>query len=125
MNLPPPPQNTLNPSEYFGRMFDKSIIDNLVDQTNLYSVQKTGTSVKTTFSEMEQFLGIHMISGIIQMLSYRMFWGSTTRYPLVADVMSRNRFDSLRTYIQIDDNSNAPNANDRNHDKLFKVGYGR
>lgn len=49
------------------------------------------------------------------------FGGSTTRYPLVADVMSRNSFDSLRTYIHINDNSNAPNTNDRNHDKLFKV----
>lgn len=63
-----------------------------------------------------------MISGIIQMPSYRMFWGSTTRYLLVADVMSRNRFDSIRTYIHINnDNSNAPNANDRNHGKQFKV----
>lgn len=101
-------------------MFDKSIIDNLVDQTNLYSVQKTGTSINTRVSEMEQFLGIHMMSGIIQMPSYRMFWGGSTRYPLIADVMSRNRFDSMRTYIHINDNTNT-NANDPNHDKLFKV----
>lgn len=120
-NLSPPPQDTLNPSEYFGQMFDKSIIDNLVDQTNLYSVQKTGTSINTRVSEMEQFLAIHMMSGIIQMPSYRMFWGGSTRYPLIADVMSRNRFDSMRTYIHINDNTNTPNANDPNHDKLFKV----
>ena len=38
----------------------------LVNETKLYSVQKSGTSIIVTKDEMEQFLGIQMMMGIIE-----------------------------------------------------------
>ncbi|CAH2000556.1 unnamed protein product [Acanthoscelides obtectus] len=49
------------PLEYFKTFFDDAIIENLVLQTNLYSVQKMGTSVDTNYDEICHFLGMHII----------------------------------------------------------------
>lgn len=43
---------------------------------------------------------------IVKMPSYRMFWNNQTRFPTVADSMSRNRFDNIRTNFHISDNTN-------------------
>ena len=78
--------------------FDDTIIENMTQQTNLYSLQKDGSSINTTFDKMCQFLGIQ-ISGIIEMPSYRMY-RKETRFAPIADAMSRNRFDKLqRQYV--------------------------
>ncbi|XP_054259863.1 piggyBac transposable element-derived protein 3-like [Macrosteles quadrilineatus] len=70
---------------------------------------------------MEQYLGIHMISSIVKMPSYRMYWGEGTRYAPIAEAMSRNRFETIRAYIHVNDNTNLPDGNDPAHDKLFKI----
>ncbi|KAJ4438316.1 hypothetical protein ANN_14258 [Periplaneta americana] len=55
------------------------------------------------------------------MPSYRMYWADATRFSPIADVMVRNRFDKLRTYFHVNDNSNMKARDDPNYDKLFKV----
>lgn len=111
----------MTPLAYFKLFCDDEVIDNMVHQTNLYSVQKTGSSVNTCYVELCQYLGIHIISGIIKMPSYRMYWAQETRIPAVADVMSRNRFEKLRTMFHINDNSEMKERNHPDYDKLFKV----
>ena len=51
----PPPENfdELTPLRFFQQFWDEDITHNLVEQTNLYSVQKTGTSVGTNREEMK------------------------------------------------------------------------
>ncbi|KAH6948480.1 hypothetical protein HPB50_024819 [Hyalomma asiaticum] len=58
----PPPDNSLSPYQYFKLFCDDSVFNNFAEQTNLYSVQNTGSSVNTNAKEMEQFVGIHVIS---------------------------------------------------------------
>ena len=72
---------------------------------------------------MEQFLGIHIMAGIVNTPSYRMYeyWVDSTRFDPVADVMSRNWFDTMRNYFHINDNSTMKAHNDPEYDKLFKV----
>lgn len=115
------PDKIRTPLEYFKMFFDDDIINNIVNQTNLYSVQKHGASVNTNFSEMCNYFGIHILSGIIPMPSYRMYWAQQTRYPLIADVMARNRFEKLRSNLHITNNDNMKNRGDPDYDKLFKV----
>lgn len=55
------------------------------------------------------------------MPSYRMYSSEGTRYAPVVDSMPRNRFESLRAFIHVNDNTHLPDGNDPNHDKLFKV----
>lgn len=116
-----PTEDILTPLGYFNLMFDDAIIENIVDQTNLYSVQKFGSSVNTNITEIWAFLGIQILSGIVRMPSYRMYWAQETRFPPIADIMSRNRFDKLRNCIHLNNNDNVKPREDINYDKLFKV----
>lgn len=45
---------------------------------------------------------------------YRMYWSEGTRYAPVADAMPRNRFDTLRAFIHVNDNTHLPDVNDPN-----------
>ncbi|KAJ8926222.1 hypothetical protein NQ314_021431 [Rhamnusium bicolor] len=110
----------MTPLAYFKLFFDDGIINNIVEQTNLYSVQKTGHSVNTSYTEMCQYFGINILSGIIRMPSYRMYWAQETRIPVIADAMSRNRFEKLRSMLHLADNSQMKSREDPEYDKCLK-----
>ena len=69
-------------------------------------------------NEMEQFLDIHIMAGIANMPSYRMYWAGTRLEP-IADVMSRNWFDTARNYFHTNDNSTMKDRDDPEYEKLF------
>ena len=52
----------------------------LAEQTNLYSVQKTGQSIATTKQEIEKFIGIEIHMSIVRIPLYTMYWAAETRY---------------------------------------------
>lgn len=120
-NFSPPPDEILTPYEYFKTFCDDGVIDNLVYQTNLYSCQKTGTSINTNNHEMEVFLGIHLMTGLVKMPSYKHYWAESTRYPLIADCMPRNRFSTLRTNLHVNDNNQVIHQGQPGYDRLFKI----
>ena len=62
-------------------------------------MQSTGKSINTSFNEMEQFIGIHMLMSIVKLPSYQMYWATETRYAPVADIMPISRFKKLRQYL--------------------------
>jgi hypothetical protein len=72
------------------------VIENFVEQSNLYCVHKIGRILNTSKNEIEQFLDIHIMAGIVNLPNYRMYWAVTTRLEPIADVMSRNWFDTVR-----------------------------
>ena len=82
-----PPNDDLSPRNYFEKFIDNSIIENL-DQTNLYSTQKTGKSINTSVIEMCQFIGIHILVGVVQMPKYRMYWADSTHYEPIAGTVT-------------------------------------
>ena len=57
-SLPPDNFEEISPYDIFTQFWSDDITELLVEQTNLYSVLKNGTSVYTNFAEIEQFLGI-------------------------------------------------------------------
>lgn len=81
----------MNTIHLFQAITDEMILE-IAQQTNVYSVQKLGTSVNTTPKEIEQVLGMYMHMGLVQMPNVRAFWEMETKYPKVCDVMSRERF---------------------------------
>ena len=90
--FPLPPEPEMTPFQYFKQMSDDQLIDHLVEQTNLYSVQSTGTSIAVDHNEMEQYIGLLVMMSIIKLPQIRMYWAKETRVPCIADVMSINRF---------------------------------
>ena len=78
---------------------------------------KKGKSVNTNVSEIERFLGIHMM-GIFCLPAYSNYWAVETRVNVIADTLSRKRYKDLCGSTHLIDNS----LKDKNeHDKLFKV----
>lgn len=112
----------MTPYKYFKMFFfSNNIFDHLSKQTNLYTMQQTGVPINTTANEMEQFVGIHILSGIVKMPSYRMYWSDSCRFSPIADVMLRTRFDKLRSGIHLNDNSNMVPKEHPSYDPLFKI----
>lgn len=104
--------------DYFKLFWTNDITKLVTEQTNNYSVQKSGQSVNTTSSEIEQFIGMHMKMGVVGLPSYTLYWSNEMRYPPVADIMPRKRYEKLRRYLHIVDNMTY---DEQTADKLFKV----
>ena len=54
---------------------------------------------------MEQYIGILIHMGIVNMPDYRMYWSKDTFYPTIANTMSRTRFDEIKSNFHIAFNS--------------------
>ncbi len=120
-DFPDPPREDLSPLKYFKMFFDDELISTIVEQTNLYSVQTSNRNINTNKNEIEQFLGILVMMGILKYPQYKMYWLPETRIPAIADCMSINRFQNLKRYFHINDNSSRPRQNDPNYDKLYRI----
>ena len=108
----------LSPIQYFKQFWTDELNGLIVDQTNLYSVGKTGNSVNTNRAEIEQFIGMHLRMGIVNLPSYKLYWSQDTRYPPISDVMPLKRFQKLKASIHFVDNASLDKST---KDKLFKI----
>ena len=106
-----------SPLQYFKRYFDTNIIEMIVDQTNLYSVQQTTLSVNTNVNEIEQLCGVLLYMGTVSMPSYTDFWAQTTNCEKITSIFSLKRFQKLHRYLHFANNENASNSEDR----LYKI----
>ncbi|CAM1154681.1 Uncharacterised protein r2_g4335 [Pycnogonum litorale] len=82
----------LSPSVYFSKYFPPDFWNHVSYQTNLYCVQKNGSSVKTTPEEIRKLTGLHMLSGIFRYPQMRMYWNRLCKVDVIADQMTRDRF---------------------------------
>jgi len=90
-----------SPFQYFQRYIDSTIFDLAAEQTNRYSVQQSGHSVKTDSSEIRQLFALHLLIGILKFPRLRMYWSDATRIAIIADTMSVNRFMKLRNNLHL------------------------
>ena len=74
--------------------------------------------MNATIKEIQKMLGMYLRMGLVQMAGTRMYWETDTRNSPVADVMSRNRFQSLLTTLHFMNNSTVSETEKR--DKLWK-----
>jgi hypothetical protein len=102
--FPAPPEKELSPLDYFHLFMKADFIDYLVEETNRYSVEKTGRSINCTKKEMEMFIGILLLMGVVKLPSYRLYWSQFYRYAPIADVMGCSRFETIKTYFHVKDN---------------------
>ena len=58
-----------------------------------------------TTNEIEQYIGIFIHMGLVQMSDYRMYWIQDTLYSTIASTMSRKRFDEIKSNFHIAFNS--------------------
>lgn len=97
------------------------MLELLKDQTNLYSVQKSThhSNVNTNVKVLEQFIGLYLRMGLCQLPGIRAYWENDTRCAMVADNMSRNRFQTLWASLHFTDNTELSNRQEI--DKCWKI----
>jgi len=116
-----PPQEVPSPYEYFKMFITDDIIKHIADETNLYAMQTDGKELGQTPNDIEQFIGILLFTGIYPCPSYRMYWENSSRFPAIADVMARNRFETLLRYAHYNNNEKMKERDHPDYDPLFKV----
>ena len=117
---PQAPDEIASPLNYFRQFISDEMLTAVVDNTNLYSVQKNGKSVETDVKEVEKIIGVFLQMGIVKMPGIRYYWENDTRYPPVADTISRNRLQKLLTVLHFVDNYNIPDDT-KSSDRLWKL----
>ena len=108
------------PLRFFKQFWDDEIMDMVVTQTNLYSVQKSGSIINITKEEIEQFIGIQMLMSIVKLPQYEMYWSAETRYEPIASTLSLKRYKKLRQYLHVVDN-NGREKEENKGDKCLKI----
>ena len=58
--------------------------------------------------------------GIVVMRDYRMYWRPDTRYSPIADVLTRKRFDQIKSCFHIAFNQDLADGRKKVYDRLFK-----
>ncbi|KAF9422927.1 hypothetical protein HW555_001470 [Spodoptera exigua] len=104
-----------DPLNYFYLFFSEDIFTDLVEQTNLYSVQQTGKSIQVSEDEMRDFISMHIMMGIVEMPCYLDYWSNKFRYGQIADVMPLKRYQQIRRFLHFNDN------NLQDLDRYYKV----
>lgn len=88
-------------------MFSIDIMTDIIDETNLYSTQQSGTCMNTNAKEIIDFISIMLLMGIIDLPSYEDYWASGTRIQQVASIITIKRFKSLRRNIHFNNNEDV------------------
>ena len=93
----------------FSLFFSDSMTSLLVEQTNLYVTRdKILRTFKTNDAEMRKFLGLLLISGYHNLPSEANYWSTAEdlESPIFSNIMARDRFRVIKSYLQIADNHN-------------------
>ena len=107
------------PLQYFRQFVTDEMLCSAVEQANLYSVQKDGEDISLTKGELEQFIGIFFKMGLVPMSRTTAYWERATRFPQIADIMSRNRFQTIMRRLHF--NNNEGITEEEKKDKCWKV----
>ncbi|KAG0430788.1 hypothetical protein HPB47_022384 [Ixodes persulcatus] len=70
---------------------------------------------------MRKYLSILVLCGVIKMPDFRMFWQGGTRYAPVTDLLSRNRFEEIHRWLQMNNNMWQKTKESEGHTRLLKV----
>ncbi|KAL1482687.1 hypothetical protein MTO96_033631 [Rhipicephalus appendiculatus] len=118
-DLPLPPSEPHTAKELFDLFVSRTMLTRVVEETNKYYLQKNGTALGMTIEELTSVLGMFFRMGLVDMHSVRAYWEQGSRYELVAQVMSRNRFERITSHLHFVDNNAATEKT--MEDKCWKV----
>ncbi|KAK3755676.1 hypothetical protein QZH41_000647 [Actinostola sp. cb2023] len=133
-NKPTGPKNIL-PAEatagvFFNQVFPDDLIDLIVRETNLNAQQKQQKSgiVDKDWSAMNNddikaYLAIRFIQGIKSLPSERHYWSNHDILGVkkVKNIMPRNRYCKINTYLHFNDSTTALPREHDDHDKLHHI----
>lgn len=110
------------PYSFFNYFFTEDIISNIVEQSNLFSIQKDPSKpAMLSSTEIKNYMGICIIMSLVHAPNIRSYWGQITGNEVIKNTMSLNKFERIRTFIHFNDNDKMFPVNDPKHDRLHKI----
>lgn len=108
----------MNPVEIFEKLLDNEVIQLIVDETKRYADQNNNHDFRVSQEDIKIFIGILYLTGYHRLPRERLYWSldEDVQVPLVAKAMSRNRFEELKRFMHLADNTKL-----NKQDKLSKV----
>lgn len=111
-----------SPADFFKYLFTDDLIDMIVYQSNMKSVQdNVNRPSNITKEEMEQFIGIVIFMSLVRLPASRSYWSKGTGQHQVYDVMTLNRFEVIKSFLHFNNNEDFKPRGTLGHDKLFKI----
>lgn len=121
-NLPDEISKLQTPYQFWSYLVSEEIITHLTDQTNLYVTQShKKPPLNVTNAEMKRFIGISHYMSVFKYPNSRSYWSNEYGFSPINTSMTRNRYEDIRSYLHINDNSQMLDKTDMNYDKLFKI----
>ncbi|GFS14229.1 PiggyBac transposable element-derived protein 2 [Elysia marginata] len=111
-NKETPLETMKTPHEFFKEIATDEMMDWIEKEANIYALAKTGKEPKSTRKEIETFIELYLKMGLQNALCTRAHWAAKTRYPTIADWMTRNRPELSARTIHFTDND-KPQADNR------------
>lgn len=109
------PENVKSPIEYFFFFFSSKVTDMIIENSNLYSVQKCRKPLNMTKTDLYDFIAIKCMMGIVKMPAYTDYWSKQFSFDKIADVMTLKRYQQLRRNLHFVNNEK------QNDDRYFKI----
>ena len=91
----PAPDETVTPYQYFKMFVTDQLLDMVAEQSNLYSVQSSGSSINITAKGIEKFHGIYFQMGLVKLPSTRLYRETHMSYNEVSSILSKNHFSAI------------------------------
>lgn len=107
---------------FFRYFFTDDVINKIVSETNLYSIQQNPNSkFHLTSLQLFKYLGICNLMSIIRLPNVRSYWKETIGNPIITETMGINRFEQIRQFLHFNDNLSMIPREDPGHDRLHKL----
>lgn len=109
--------------DFYDLFVTDELWNNIEHQTDLYNNYRSISSgsrkvKKASLGEIQTVIGTMILMGIVKLPNRKMYWGANTRNDLIADNISRNRFDEIVSMLHFNDNSLI---DERNYNAIYKV----
>ena len=108
---------------YFRIFIDSTLINHIVDQSNLYAAQvNLASPLQLSCDEFDRFLAVVLLMSIVALPHSKLYWSSDPAVCQVKNILSRKRFEQIKRFVHFNDNTTKMlSPTDANFDKLFKV----
>lgn len=114
--------NLETPYDFFKYLWTDELLENIVEQTILYSSQIDPTHpFKINKTEISQYIGICVLTSVVHISNTRKYWSPVIGNKLIQETMTVNQFEKTRKFIHFNDNSKMLAMGHAEHDRLFKI----
>lgn len=113
-----------SPLHYFLQFFDTAIFNIIVEQSNLYALQKDiNKPLNLDHQELKKWIGLVICFSISKLPNTRMHWAKNLSpiNEFAADYMSRDRFEFIKSNLHFADNREAVASGNSKTDPMYKV----